>query len=114
MAEAIAKQIAKDAFAACSAGTHPQKHVNRQALQTLADHGYKTDELRSKSIDDIPPVDWIVTMGCGVECPALPCAHREDWGLEDPSGKDDRSFETCLAVLEDRIADLKKRIDAAL
>lgn len=114
MAEAIAKQIAKGTFAACSAGTHPREHINHQALQTLANHGYGTDGLRSKPLDDIPPVDWVVTMGCGVACPALPCAHREDWGLEDPSGKDDSSFEACLALIEDRIADLKKRIEATL
>ena len=114
MAEAIAKQIAKGAFAAYSAGTHPREYITHQALQTLANHGYGIDGLRSKPLDDIPPVDWVVTMGCGVACPALPCAHREDWGLEDPSGKDDSSFEACLALIEDRIANLKKRIEAAL
>ena len=31
-------------------------------------------------------------MGCNVDCPKLPCKHREDWGLEDPSDKSDEEF----------------------
>lgn len=38
---------------------------------------------------DIPPVDIVATMGCNVKCPYLPCKHREDWGLNDPTGKRD-------------------------
>ena len=38
----------------------------------------------SKLLSDIPQVDVVITMGCNVQCPFLPCSHREDWGLEDP------------------------------
>lgn len=38
-----------------------------------------------KLLEDIPPVDIVITMGCNVECPYLPCRHREDWGLDDES-----------------------------
>ena len=37
-------------------------------------------------------VDVVITMGCNVQCPLIPCSHREDWGLADPTGKDDRAF----------------------
>ena len=30
---------------------------------------------------------WLVTMGCGEECPAVPGARREDWPLPDPKGQ---------------------------
>jgi arsenate reductase len=30
---------------------------------------------------------WLVTMGCGDECPYVPGAKRDDWPLEDPKGK---------------------------
>ncbi len=46
----------------------------------------------SKLIADIPSVDVAVTMGCNVQCPFLPCKHREDWGLEDPTGKDEETL----------------------
>ena len=41
----------------------------------------------SKLLSALPPVDIVVTMGCNVNCPYLPCKYREDWGLEDPTGK---------------------------
>jgi arsenate reductase len=30
---------------------------------------------------------FLVTMGCGDECPYVPGAKRDDWPLEDPKGK---------------------------
>jgi arsenate reductase len=30
---------------------------------------------------------WLITMGCGDECPVVPGAKRDDWPLEDPKGK---------------------------
>ncbi len=42
---------------------------------------------RSKLLNEIPNVDVVVTMGCNVACPSLPCKHREDWGLDDPQEK---------------------------
>ena len=67
---------------------------------------------RSKSIDQLPPVDIVVTMGCNVQCPALPCSHREDWGLDDPSGRGDGAFLAVMAQLEEKVLDLKRRIQA--
>lgn len=33
-----------------------------------------------KPLAGISPMDIVVTMGCRVLCPSLPCKHREDWG----------------------------------
>jgi arsenate reductase len=30
---------------------------------------------------------WLITMGCGDECPVVPGARRDDWPLEDPKGR---------------------------
>jgi arsenate reductase len=64
----------------------------------------------SKLLSDIPEVDVVITMGCNVQCPFLPCFHREDWGLEDPSGKDDHAFLETIRLIEEKIMDLKSRI----
>ena len=37
-------------------------------------------------------MDVVITMGCNVNCPYLPSKHREDWGIEDPTGKDKTEF----------------------
>ena len=56
-------------------------------------------------------VDIVVTMGCNVQCPMLPCSHREDWGLDDPSGKEDGAFLAVMARIEEKVLDLKHRIE---
>jgi protein-tyrosine-phosphatase len=64
-----------------------------------------------KLLEDIPPVDIVITMGCNVECPFLPCRHREDWGLDDPTGKTDDNFIEVIRVIETKIKDLKSTLN---
>ena len=66
----------------------------------------------SKLLDEIPPVDIVITMGCNVECPNLPCKHREDWGLEDPTGKSDEKFKKVISAIEEKVKELKERQDS--
>ena len=74
-------------------------------------HGIDMEETQySKLLSDIPPVDIVITMGCNVHCPYLPCSHREDWGLEDPSGKSDEAFLETIKKIEDRILILKEKL----
>ena len=63
-----------------------------------------------KLLEDIPPVDIVITMGCNVECPFLPCRHREDWGLDDPTGKNDNDFIEVIKKIETKIKDLKSTL----
>jgi arsenate reductase (thioredoxin) len=112
MAEAIAKVIASGVFEAYSAGTEIRNEINPDAVRVIRKL-YNVDmakDQRPKQLSDIPPVDIVVTMGCGVQCPFLPCKHREDWGLEDPTGKPEEVFELTAKTIEEKIVDLKNRI----
>ena len=40
----------------------------------------------------------------------MPCSHREDWGLDDPSGKEDSAFLDVMARIEEKVLDLRRRI----
>ncbi len=84
MAEGIARSMGHEAV---SAGTHPGQEVAHHALKILEEYDVDTTEMKPKSIDDIEHTgfDYIISMGCGVECPNLQI--QEDWGLEDPVGK---------------------------
>lgn len=84
MAEGIARSMGHEAV---SAGTHPGERVAKHALEILHEYNVDTREMKPKSIDTIDPTgfDYIISMGCGVECPNLPI--QEDWGLEDPVGQ---------------------------
>ena len=52
-------------------------------------------------------------MGCNVACPFLPCSHREDWGLEDPSGKEDAAFVAVIRSIEEKVLSLRQRLREA-
>jgi len=65
---------------------------------------------KSKLIDKLPEVDIVITMGCNVACPWLPCDYREDWGLDDPSGKNEEEFVKTQEIIVNKIKSLKERI----
>jgi arsenate reductase len=66
----------------------------------------------SKLIDALPEIDIVVTMGCNVECPWLPCQFREDWGLDDPSGQPDAVFIETQSIIQEKIKSLISRIES--
>ena len=116
MAEAISKILAADAYEAFSAGTDIKGPINPVAVRII-EKLYGVDMARSqrpKRLSEIPPADIAVTMGCGVQCPYLPCRHREDWGLEDPAGGPDDLFELTAKAIEEKVLDLKNRINAKI
>ena len=91
MAEAIARDLG---HSASSAGTHPpeDRGVAPNALIVLEEISIDTRGLHPKSVDFVDPenFDKIISMGCGVSCPALPI--DEDWGLEDPFGREIEAY----------------------
>lgn len=54
-------------------------------------------------IDKLPHVDIVVTMGCNVDCPWLPSHHREDWGLDDPSGLSKEELIMTAKIVEEKV-----------
>ncbi len=112
MAEALGKKLASDVFESYSAGTEPASRINAQAVRLMQQvYGIQMEESQyNKPLSQLPPVDIVVTMGCNVQCPTLPCSHREDWGLEDPSGKEDGAFFQVMDQIEEKVLDLKRRI----
>ena len=112
MAEAIAKILAADVFEAYSAGTETKPEINSDAISIIKEL-YAVDMTGTqhvKLLEALPRIDILVTIGCNVTCPYLPCQHREDWGLEDPSGKDKKAFLQTAALIREKVMDLKKRI----
>ena len=113
MAEAISKLIAEDYFEAYSAGTETKPQINQGAVEVIKEiYGIDMNATqKSKLLADIPPVDIVITMGCNVECPFLPCKYREDWGLDDPTGKDKSEFVKTARIIEHKVRNLISRID---
>jgi arsenate reductase len=112
MAEAISKLFAADDFEAYSAGTEIKPQINQDAVAVIKEfYGVDMNETqRSKLLSDIPPVDVVITMGCNVECPYLPCKYREDWGIKDPTGKDFEEYVKTVKTIEKKVLSLIMRI----
>ena len=114
MAEATAKILAADVFEAYSAGTEKENEINPVAVEVIKEL-YAVDMTAThhvKLLEALPRIDILVTMGCNVTCPYLPCQHREDWGLEDPSGKDKEAFLKTALLIKEKVLDLKKLIES--
>ena len=112
IAEALGKHLAADIFESYSAGTELKDRINPDAVRLMKQlYGIDMEQnQRPKLLKALPPVDVVVTMGCNVECPYLPCKHREDWGLPDPTGKSDAEFISVMHTIEGKITDLAKSL----
>lgn len=112
IAEALGKYYASDVFESYSAGTETKPMINQDAVRIMKElYGIDMEKSqRSKLLSDIPPVDVVITMGCNVHCPYLPCSLREDWGLVDPTGKSDEEFIKAIEEIEAKILELKRKL----
>ena len=113
IAEALGKHLASDVFDSYSAGTELKDHINPDAVRLMKKvYGIDMEATqKNKLIEEIPSPDVVITMGCNVNCPVLPCKLREDWGLDDPSGREDAFFEQTIMTIEEKILDLKRRLE---
>lgn len=108
IAEALAKKYYSHIFEAYSAGTETKTQINQDAVRIMKEQ-YDIDmekEQFPKLIAVLPPMDIVITMGCNVECPYLPCRYRDDWGLDDPSGKSDELFLLTIQLIEKKLQSL--------
>lgn len=111
MAEAFGKVLGLNIFESYSAGTEERDQINQDAVRIMKKIGVDMElTQRPKLLSEIPEVDIVITMGCNVQCPTLPCKHREDWGLDDPSGKNDEEFIYTRDKIKEKVEDLVKRI----
>ena len=113
IAEALGRHLAADIFESYSAGSERKDHINPDAVRLMKELYHidmEAEGQHSKLLSDIPPVDVVITMGCNVQCSFLPCSHREDWGLEDPTGKSDEAFLETIRLIEQKILELKAKL----
>lgn len=112
IAQALGNYLAGDVFESYSAGTETVPQLNQDAVRLMKQlYGIDMELTQySKLMEELPPVDILVTMGCNVHCPSLPCKYREDWGLEDPTGHSDPVFQETIRKIYEKILDLKRRI----
>lgn len=112
IAEALGRHLAPDVFESYSAGTELEPQINQDAVRLMKQiYGIDMEKTQySKLLSDIPAVDVVVTMGCNVRCPFLPCTERFDWGLEDPTGAGDEAFIETIRKIHTKIVELAQHL----
>jgi len=123
LAESIARKTGGHLWQTDSAGSHPAGEVNPATLRHLCEKGYPTDNLFSKSWDDLSGDEPDITItvcdrAAGEACPIwLGNSMKSHWGLPDPSGIDDPAqqavlFNEIISLLEVRLSALARYIQA--
>lgn len=74
---------------AISAGTQPGERVHPEVVEVMREKGLDLAGARPQKLTDelARGAAWLVTMGCGDQCPSVPGLRHDDWPLEDPKGK---------------------------
>lgn len=111
MAEGWAKKLGSDVIEPYSAGTENYPEVKPLAVKVMEEEGIDMSGHYPKLLTDIPEkVDILITMGCNVVCPYVPCNHVEDWGIEDPSGGPIEDYRKARDIIKEKVEDLIGRI----
>lgn len=88
MAEGFARHLAGDKFDIYSAGSKPAGYVHPDAIKGMQEIGIDISSQYSKGFDEVPKeFDYVVTMGCGEDCPLVAAKERQDWQIPDPIGR---------------------------
>lgn len=108
MAQAFARLHGGEGVESYSAGSRPSGKVNPKAIASMAELGYDLALHESKSLKEIPEVEYdaVVTMGCGDACPWVPAKRREDWQIPDPREMDPDDFRKVRDLISGKVKEL--------
>ncbi|MEZ5162596.1 MAG: arsenate reductase ArsC [Fimbriimonadaceae bacterium] len=108
MAEGFARHHGGTGVLAMSSGSRPSGRVNPKAIAAMAEKGIDISGHESNGLDQLPNLhwDWVVTMGCGDECPFIDADNRADWALQDPRDLEGEEFNAVRDDIERRVIKL--------
>jgi protein-tyrosine-phosphatase len=108
MAEGWARHLGRDQVNIFSAGSRPSGQINEGAAAVMSERGIELANQASKGFDALPDLSWdyLITMGCGDQCPFLPARTRIDWDIPDPKGRPIEFFREVRDEIERRVREL--------
>lgn len=109
IAEALGKHLVGNKYDFYSAGTETKPQINQDAVRLMKEiYGIDMEQTQySKTYDKIPTPDVAISMGCDVGCPFIGREFDDNWGLEDPTGKNDDVFKRIIKEIEERIVAIR-------
>jgi arsenate reductase len=93
---------------ALSAGTQPGERVHPEVVDVMRERGIDLTNAKPKRLTEelAAQAEWLITMGCGDQCPVVPGLRRDDWPLEDPKDKPRERVREIRDDIERRIREL--------
>lgn len=116
MAEAFARMLGGENVEAYSAGSRPSGVINPNAIQSMRELGYDLSRHNSKSLDELPEVeyDFVATMGCGDECSFIKATARADWALPDPKHMTPEHYRAVRNKIRDNVQAMLETLGVAI
>lgn len=113
MAEAFAKMYASNNIMSYSAGSKPSGIINPKAITAMKELHYDLSKHHSKNIEEFKNehFDYLITMGCGDECPYIAARHRLDWQIPDPRHMEENEFRQVRNLIEKKVKELIGRLE---
>ena len=114
MAAAFLIHHSKGAVSVRSAGTAHADSINPAVIEAMQEKGIDLLAMGAKpkilESEIVKGSDYVITMGCGDECPFFPGVSYLDWALEDPAGKGVESVRPIRDEIESRVLALIEQI----
>ena len=90
---------------AISAGTRPAAAVHPEVVAVLRERGIDVSTAVPQPLTGAlaTGATWLVTMGCGEDCPVVPGAQRADWPVDDPKGRSPEDVRRICDEIEARV-----------
>jgi arsenate reductase len=90
---------------AISAGTQPASRVHPEVVEAMRQRGIDVSTAAPQKLTPelAATVQWLITMGCGDECPVVPGVHRDDWPIADPKGQPRAAVDAVIDDIDRRV-----------
>lgn len=99
-----------------SAGTAPAATINPVVVEVMREKGIDLQKMgaKPKRLEDaaVQRSDYVITMGCGDECPFYPGKEYRDWVLADPAGQGVESVRPIRDQIEVRVRELLAELNS--
>lgn len=115
MAAGYLQALAGDRIEVLSAGTEPKDEINPSAIAAMAEEGIDIAHNSPKVLttEAVKDSDYVITMGCGDNCPFFPGKTYLDWPLNDPAGKGVEDVRPIRDEIRAKVEALIAEIDAS-
>ena len=113
MAEGFARNIIASPLMieVYSAGSRPSGVINPMAVDVMKEKGIDISNQKSKGLDALPrdDFDFVITMGCGDNCPTVSAKKRIEWRIKDPKGASIEVFREVRDEIEKKVLELMEK-----